>query len=307
MLEQMDGSYDNPFKFNAKELDEDTGLYYYGARYYNPRISIWYGVDPLAIYNPVMETEFYGNGQHNGGVFHWGNNNPYIYTNQNPIVYTDPNGKQTKVTTSAGKIFNYDKLAENYRTGVAKMEANGANSGSKNQQRWQGLVGKNACAINMSYAMNSSGYLIPEHKTNSNRYTWTGGQTRSNNGDKPYQYILGATEMGGYLSDKLGKPTLEFKPGDDLDTFIKKFDAYKNFKGIIYIKSGDTDTYGATGHVDLLYSDWGNDPHIYQTDQELDDYIESRDSHGLSSWFSDAKLSVSVWITEYEKKDVKKK
>ncbi|MFC3161020.1 RHS repeat-associated core domain-containing protein [Chryseobacterium arachidis] len=48
MLEQMDGSYNNPYKFNAKELDEDTGLYYYGARYYNPRLSIWYGVDPLA-------------------------------------------------------------------------------------------------------------------------------------------------------------------------------------------------------------------------------------------------------------------
>ncbi|WP_294322271.1 RHS repeat-associated core domain-containing protein [uncultured Chryseobacterium sp.] len=39
----MDGSYNNPYKFNAKELDDDTGLYYYGARYYNPRLSIWYG------------------------------------------------------------------------------------------------------------------------------------------------------------------------------------------------------------------------------------------------------------------------
>lgn len=95
MLEQTDGSYDNPFKFNAKELDDDTGLYYYGARYYNPRLSIWYGVDPLAVYNPVMETEFYGDGQHNGGVFYWGNLNPYIYTYQNPIKYIDPNGKQT--------------------------------------------------------------------------------------------------------------------------------------------------------------------------------------------------------------------
>ncbi|MBL3547999.1 RHS repeat domain-containing protein [Chryseobacterium sp. KMC2] len=35
MLKQMDGSYNNPFKFDAKEFDEDTGLYYYGARYYN--------------------------------------------------------------------------------------------------------------------------------------------------------------------------------------------------------------------------------------------------------------------------------
>ncbi|MEN4758931.1 RHS repeat-associated core domain-containing protein [Chryseobacterium sp. C39-AII1] len=94
MAEQMIGIYDNPYKFNAKELDSETGLYYYGARYYNPRLSIWYGVDPLAVYNPVMETQFYGDGQHNGGVYFWGNLNPYIYTYQNPVKYIDPNGKQ---------------------------------------------------------------------------------------------------------------------------------------------------------------------------------------------------------------------
>ncbi len=73
-MEQMDGSYNNPYKFNAKELDEDTGLYYYGARYYNPRLSIWYGVDPLA-----------------GKYPNW---SPYTYTFDNPINYIDPDGKE---------------------------------------------------------------------------------------------------------------------------------------------------------------------------------------------------------------------
>ena len=27
-------------------LDEETGLYYYGARYYDPRTSVWQSVDP---------------------------------------------------------------------------------------------------------------------------------------------------------------------------------------------------------------------------------------------------------------------
>ncbi|WP_294243724.1 RHS repeat-associated core domain-containing protein [uncultured Chryseobacterium sp.] len=95
MVEQQEPAvYVNPYRFNAKELDSETGLYYYGARYYNPRLSIWYGVDPLAVYNPVMETQFYGDGQHNGGVYNWGNLNPYIYCYQNPVNYIDPNGKQ---------------------------------------------------------------------------------------------------------------------------------------------------------------------------------------------------------------------
>lgn len=39
--------YLSPYRFNGKELDEETGLYYYGARYMNPRLSIWYATDPL--------------------------------------------------------------------------------------------------------------------------------------------------------------------------------------------------------------------------------------------------------------------
>ncbi len=47
-IEERNSTWNTPYLFNGKELDEETGLYYYGARYYNPRISLWYGVDPLA-------------------------------------------------------------------------------------------------------------------------------------------------------------------------------------------------------------------------------------------------------------------
>ena len=30
----------------AKELDEETGLYYYGARYLDPKYSMWISTDP---------------------------------------------------------------------------------------------------------------------------------------------------------------------------------------------------------------------------------------------------------------------
>lgn len=40
MVEQRTGAFDNWYRFNAKELDKETNLYYYGARYYNPSLSI---------------------------------------------------------------------------------------------------------------------------------------------------------------------------------------------------------------------------------------------------------------------------
>ncbi|WP_281166431.1 RHS repeat-associated core domain-containing protein [Riemerella columbina] len=62
-----------PYLFNGKELDQETGLYYYGARYYDPRVSIFLNVDPLAEKYPFTS--------------------PYTYTNNNPVMLIDPDGK----------------------------------------------------------------------------------------------------------------------------------------------------------------------------------------------------------------------
>jgi len=72
----------------------ETGFYYYGARYYEPKSSLWLSVDPLAGYNPIFEDEHYIDRQHNGSIFNAGNLNVYGYTYQNPVIYIDPNGKQ---------------------------------------------------------------------------------------------------------------------------------------------------------------------------------------------------------------------
>ncbi|WP_303850135.1 RHS repeat-associated core domain-containing protein, partial [Apibacter mensalis] len=62
-IEERNNSWNSPYLFNGKELDEETGLYYYGARYYNPRESVWLSADPLSGYNPNNETEHYIDGQ----------------------------------------------------------------------------------------------------------------------------------------------------------------------------------------------------------------------------------------------------
>lgn len=118
MVEQRrSGTFNNPYKFNGKELDEETGLYYYGARYYNPRTSVWLSVDPIALWQPVQEVEHYIEGQHNGGYFNPKNMSVYGYTYQNPINYIDPNGKQIFVThgttQNTGKgVFSKNVLSE---------------------------------------------------------------------------------------------------------------------------------------------------------------------------------------------------
>ncbi|MNE32944.1 hypothetical protein D3C80_1265780 [compost metagenome] len=94
MFEEHSSSFSSPYLFNGKELDRETNLSYFGARYYDAKTSLWLNVDPLALYNPIFEEEFYFDGQHNGGIYNSGNLNPYIYCYQNPILFVDPNGKQ---------------------------------------------------------------------------------------------------------------------------------------------------------------------------------------------------------------------
>jgi RHS repeat-associated protein len=47
--DEVNGSYQQrrpAYLFTGKELDEATGLYYYGARYYDPRQGQWLSPDP---------------------------------------------------------------------------------------------------------------------------------------------------------------------------------------------------------------------------------------------------------------------
>ena len=62
-----------PFLFNGKELDEETGLYYYGARYYDPRTSLWLSTDPMELKYPNIST--------------------YTYCACNPVKFINPDGK----------------------------------------------------------------------------------------------------------------------------------------------------------------------------------------------------------------------
>ena len=83
-IEERNDVWNTPYLFNAKEFDEETGMYYYGARYYEPRLSLWISVDPISNYDP-RNNENYLDGEHNLGVYNTFNLAPYGYCYQNPI------------------------------------------------------------------------------------------------------------------------------------------------------------------------------------------------------------------------------
>ena len=109
LVDEHSSSEDLPYKFNGKQFDNETGLYYYGARYLNPVASIWYGVDPLA--------EKYVN------------IGSYIYCHSSPIMLIDPTGEGDYYAKN-GSYLGTDKKNDNfiyiqYSSGKTKFEING--------------------------------------------------------------------------------------------------------------------------------------------------------------------------------------
>ena len=96
-------TWNTPYLFNAKEFDEETGLYYYGARYYEPRLSLWMSVDPLTEKNNDVSG--------------------YIYCHNRPTILTDPTGMDDDVPeTSKGNIFWYpNNTAKGFQFGLKQQ------------------------------------------------------------------------------------------------------------------------------------------------------------------------------------------
>src|SRR5699024_1550965 len=76
LVEEHKNSNNSPYRFNAKELDNETGNYFYGARYLNPKFSIWLSVNPMSEKYPGWS--------------------PYNYTLQNPVKLIDPDGRSVE-------------------------------------------------------------------------------------------------------------------------------------------------------------------------------------------------------------------
>ena len=87
LFEEHSTSKTMPYLFNGKELDQETNLTYFGARYLDMKTSLWLNVDPLA--EKTMT--------------------PYTYTNNNPIMFVDPTGMKGEDWVKRGEQIFYDE------------------------------------------------------------------------------------------------------------------------------------------------------------------------------------------------------
>ena len=108
-VEEVSNQHRVPYLFTAKELDRETGLYYFGARYYDPRTSVWTSCDPIL--------GSYFDKENDQNIYNPFNLAIYTYGYNNPVICFDPDGNfiVTAIVVAGAAWTAYDayKAGEN--------------------------------------------------------------------------------------------------------------------------------------------------------------------------------------------------
>ncbi len=165
-VEQRNNTWNTPYKFNGKELDEETGLAYYHARYYDPRTSVWLSVDPLK-----------------GKTL---NVSAYVFCYNNPVRYVDPDGRfSSEFWSNVHRFFHGgDRNGKSYETksgvwGYNSFNPKAIEGGAYYITKWE--------TPKLIYSMQKGGYVF--FGTSSTQSTkWPGAE-----------YIFGCIDASPFL------------------------------------------------------------------------------------------------------------
>jgi RHS repeat-associated protein len=102
--DQLDSTSESEkLSYTGKEHDDVTGLTYFGARYYDPHLGRFMGVDPAGV-NPNDPFTF----------------NRYSYGNNNPYRFIDPDGWQS-VDTSCDEVCQEQQASQQRAAGFKQV------------------------------------------------------------------------------------------------------------------------------------------------------------------------------------------
>ncbi len=140
-MSQSWSSYDEPMKFTGKERDKygNFDFYYFGARYYDPKIGNFSSIDKAAQ-----------------------STNGFAYCGNNPISFTDPDGNwfgiDDLIISGTAFVFGYMQYGMENGSWGDKALAHGAASAAS---AWLGYnLGGSFAKDIMKYSKGSSGYAI---------------------------------------------------------------------------------------------------------------------------------------------------
>ena len=106
------------YTFSAKERDSETGLSYFGSRYYSSDLSIWLSVDPMSDKYASLS--------------------PYNYCANNPVKLVDPKGEDIVITGKDGRetlyspgmrCSGYDRFTKKTIRALNRLNSGKSNTG----------------------------------------------------------------------------------------------------------------------------------------------------------------------------------
>ncbi len=120
------------YTFSAKERDSETGLNYFGSRYYSSDLSVWLSMDPMSDKYPSLS--------------------PYVYCANNPVKLVDPNGETFVGVDGENVEVNRNKngqisVGDNASEDLKRMASMINSSGSKTAAKQFMKLSKNECKI----------------------------------------------------------------------------------------------------------------------------------------------------------------
>ncbi len=153
------------YTFSAKEKDSETGLSYFGSRYYSSDLSVWLSVDPMAAKYPSLS--------------------PYTYCADNPVKLVDPDGETFVGVDGENVEVNQEKngkisVGNNASDDLKRMASMINESGSKTAARQFMRLSKNECKIHFQIVQDDGnggrlGYH-QAHGENGNPLDWNDEQ-----------------------------------------------------------------------------------------------------------------------------------